>query len=98
MIAVLFYCIIIGSFRSLSIIHPFVLVAIGSLVAAGFLMSKDKWWGCFGGVAVGIFLIYMGLQETGQIIKEWPLGIILCAYYIVCGIFIFIRHTTKITE
>jgi hypothetical protein len=89
---------IIASFRSLSIIHPFVLVAIGSLVVAGLLMSKEKWWGCFGGVAVGIVLIYMGLQETGQIIKEWPLGIILCVYYIVCGIFILFRKPTKKTE
>jgi hypothetical protein len=88
---------VIASFRSLTIIHPFVLIAIGSMVAAGLLMSKGKWWGCFGGIAVGIFLIYMGLQETGQIIKEWPLGMLLCAYYIVCGIYILMRKTTKKT-
>ena len=37
------------------------------------------------GIVTGVILIYMGMQETGQIIKEWPIGIIFCLYYIICG-------------
>ncbi len=86
-IAFLFYGILIygGGF---SLIHPFVWIAICSLVIAGLLMSKGKWWGCFCGILVGILLIYMGLQETGQIIKEWPIGVVLCFYYVFCGMII----------
>ena len=89
----LFYGMVILEFGA-SFIHPFVWVAIGSLVIAGVLMSKGKWWGCFGGILVGILLIYMGLQETDQIIKEWPIGVILCLYYVICGMYIMRRKST----
>lgn len=49
-------------------------------------MSKNKWWGCIFGIVIGILLMYMGTQETGQIINETPFGIIMCIYYIVCAL------------
>lgn len=59
---------------------------VGFLVLAAILMTKNKWWGCIGGIVVGITLIYMSTQYTGQVIDiERPLGIIFCAYYIICG-------------
>lgn len=35
-----------------------------------------------------IHLIYMGTQETGQIISEIPIGIVILILYIICGYFI----------
>ena len=44
------------------------------LILSGLLLCKNKWWGCFFGVVVGAILVYMGLQETGQIFKEYLIG------------------------
>ena len=63
-----------------------IIITLLLLFISGMLMNKNKWFGCFLGIIIGIILIYMGTQETGQIIKETPFGIILCLYYIVCGI------------
>lgn len=75
-----------GMVGSFSAINPFVWVALGMLFISGFLMDKKKWWGSVLGILVGILLIYMGSQETGQIVSETPIGIIMCIYYIICGI------------
>ena len=82
-------CIIyvfLGIVSSFETINPFVWVALVMLLIAGLLMSQNKWWGCIFGIVIGILLIYMGTQETGQIIKETPFGIIMCIYYIVCAL------------
>jgi hypothetical protein len=34
----------------------------------------------------------MGTQETGQIINEMPIGIIVFIFYIICGSFIFYKN------
>ena len=54
-------------------------------------MSDGKWYGCILGILIGILLIYMGLQETGQIFKETPFGIIVIIYYIVSGLFSYLK-------
>jgi len=76
----------LGIISSSSSINPFVWLALIFLLISGILMNKNKWWGCIFGIAIGLLLIYMGTQETGQIIKETPFGIIMCIYYIVCAI------------
>ena len=58
------------------------------LILSGLLLCKNKWWGCFFGVVVGAILVYMGLQETGQIFKEYIIGIPLIIFYIACGIYV----------
>lgn len=55
------------------------------LIVTAVLMQKGKWWGCAIGIIVGIALIGMGMQETEQIFKEWPIGVLFIIYYIVCG-------------
>lgn len=76
--------IFLGLASSFDSINPFVWIALGLLLISGLLMNKKKWWGCFLGILIGILLIYMGSRKTGQIIKETPLGITICIYYIVC--------------
>lgn len=58
------------------------------LILSGMLMCKSKWWGCCFGVISGAILIYMGLQETGQIFKEYIIGIPLVIFYIISGIMV----------
>lgn len=74
---------IISSFGS---INPFVWIALLLLLLGATLLSKNKWWGSIFGILIGFLLIYMGTQETGQIIKETPFGIVMIIYYIICGV------------
>lgn len=85
----------LGIASSFGSINPFVWIALGMLLISGFLMDKNKWWGSVLGILIGILLIYMGNQETGQIIKETPFGIIMCIYYIICAIISYRKGTTK---
>ena len=78
--------IFLGIASSFGSINPFVWIALGLLLISGLLMNRNKWWGSFLGIAIGILLIYMGNQETGQIIKETPFGIIMIVYYMICGV------------
>lgn len=41
-----------------------------------------------------IHLIYMGTQETGQIINEMRIGIVILIFYIFCGYFVY-RNNKK---
>lgn len=48
-------------------------------------------WGSMFGILPAIHLIYIGTKETGQIINEIPIGIIVLVFYIVCGGFVFYK-------
>lgn len=78
--------VFLGIASSFGSIHPFVWIALTILFIAGLLIKNNKWWGSIFGIAIGILLIYMGNQETGQIFKETTLGIIMCIYYVVCAV------------
>lgn len=73
-------------------ISPFVIVWLVLFLLSGILLVKDIFWGSLLGVLPAIHLIYMGTQETGQIISEIPIGIIVLIFYLVCGGFIFYKN------
>lgn len=73
---------ILGGFQAL---QPVVWVMLALMLLAAVLMIQGKWWGCLPGIAVGILLINMGLEQTGQIIKETPIGAFVFAYYTALG-------------
>lgn len=87
--------IFLGIASSFGSINPLVWIALAMLLISGLLMKDNKWWGCILGIPIGILLIYMGNQETGQIIKETPFGIIMCIYYIVCAVVSYRDNTRK---
>lgn len=88
-IALLLY-IILGFTGSFGAINPFVWLWIAIMFVSAVVMLKRKWYGCAGGFVVGCMLIYMSTQYTGQAIDiERPLGIILCIYYLICGLVIY---------
>lgn len=81
-----FYLLIaITTSISTTSINPIAWVALFLLLISGILMYLKKWWGSVLGIVVGLLLIYMGLQETGQIIKETLFGVVLIVYYMLCG-------------
>lgn len=82
-------CIVLG-FGIPSINH-FVWLILFSI--GGVLLSIDKFWGSFFGLIPGFIFIYMSTQETGQVINiEFPLGIIVSIYYIICGLIVFKKN------
>jgi len=55
-------------------------------ILAGVLLRMDKWWGCLFGVAMGVVLLYMGSQHTGQVMDiERPMGLVFLIYYTIMG-------------
>ena len=71
----------------LGAIHPIVALWLALLWAAGILLSKTIFWGGLLGFIPAASFIYMGTQETGQIIKETPFGVIILIYYAACIIY-----------
>ena len=69
-------------------ISPVVAVWLVLFLTSGILLSKNMLWGGLLGALPAIHLIYMGNQETGQVINEMPIGIIVLIFYIVCSSFI----------
>lgn len=91
-IFVLFYSyILLLDFNSLQ--STFLIIILLPLIA-GVLMDNNKWWGSIIGLILGIILIYMGIKDTGQIINERIIGVIIIVYYIICGITCY-RKTGK---
>ena len=74
-------------FSGIGAIHPAVWLCIGLLFASAILMVKKKWFGGIPGILVGIILIGMSFQSTGQVIDiERPIGIIMILFYILSGL------------
>lgn len=90
-VALLFYTFLTLT-SGLGSINPMVWFFVVLLFIAAFLLTKNKWWGAFLGLVVGIVLLWMGSQYSGQPIDiERPIGIVLCLFYIICGIVSFVQ-------
>ena len=73
-------------FSGFGAIRPTVWLCIAMLFVSAVLLAQKKWFGCIPGILVGILLICMSFQATGQVIDiERPLGIALIVFYIFCG-------------
>ncbi|MFV0255132.1 MAG: hypothetical protein ACK5G7_03270 [Erysipelotrichaceae bacterium] len=79
----------------ISAINPIVIVWLLFLWLAGVLLSKTIFWGGLVGMIPALSLIYMGTQETGQIINEAPIGIVVLLYYLVCIYFVYKKRTSN---
>ena len=87
-----FYCFL-AVFSGFGAIHPAVWLCIAMLFVSAVLMARKKWFGCIPGILVGVLLIWMSDQYTGQAIDiERPLGIGLILFYILSGV---ISRTNK---
>ena len=70
-------------------INPIVILWLALFWISGILLSKTLFWGGLLGVIPAACFIYMGTQETGQIIKETPIGIVVLLYYAVCIYYVY---------
>lgn len=70
-------------------LNPIVIVWLASMWIAGILLNRESWWGGLIGTIPGLCFIYMGTQDTGQIIKETPIGIVVLLFYVGCSLIIY---------
>ena len=77
-------------------ILPVVLLWVGLFFVSGFILGKDVFWGSIFGILPAINLIYLGTINTGQIINEIPIGVIILIFYIICGGFVFYKNKKAI--
>ncbi|MDD4438129.1 MAG: hypothetical protein PHS04_08860 [Tissierellia bacterium] len=82
--------------RNIGAISPIVVVWLALFFISGFILNKNVFWGSLLGTLPAIHLIYMGTQETGQIINEMPTGIVVLIFYIICGGFVFYKNKKKV--
>ena len=69
---------------------------IALFLISGFLLSKEKVWGCLFGMIPGIVFVWMSTNDTGQVINiELPLGIAIIGFFVGCGIGIYRRSCLK---
>lgn len=80
-------------------VSPVVFLWIALFIGSGILMVRKLFWGAVLGFLPGFHLMYMSTVDTGQIMNvEFPSGVIIVIYYLLCGIYIFLkfnRHTDK---
>ena len=93
-LSVLYGLVVIGG--GISIISSVAAVWLILFLTSGILLSKNIFWGSLLGVLPAIHMIYMGTQDTGQIINEIPIGIIVFVFYIICGGFVFFKSKKKV--
>lgn len=76
-------------------LHPVVAVWMAMFWIAGVLLNNGMYWGGLFGLIPAVCFIYMGTQETGQIISETPIGIIVLLYYAVCIYLVYKKNFSK---
>ena len=81
-----------ASINQIGTISPIVLIWLVLLFLSGFVLGKDIFWGSIFGILPAINLIYLGTKDTGQIINEIPIGIIILIFYIVCGLLVLYKN------
>lgn len=76
-------------------IHPIVVVWLILFWGAGILLSKNVFWCGLLGLIPSICFIYMGTQDTGQVISETPIGVVILFYYMVCIYYVYKKDLSK---
>ena len=77
---------LLAVFSGFGAINLAVWLCIAMLFVSAVLLVQKKWFGCIPGILVGVILIWMSFQSTGQVIDiEMPLGIVLILFYILSG-------------
>lgn len=76
-------------------IHPIVILWLALFWISGVLLRKTMFLGGLLGILPAACFIYMGTQETGQIMKETPIGIVILLYYAVCMYFVYKKSCSR---
>ena len=94
---IIFIVVYIGAvIMGLGMISVKEVIWIALFLISGFLLSKEKIWGCLFGMIPGIVFVWMSTKDTGQVINiELPLGIVIIGFYLGIGIGIYRKSHLK---
>ena len=87
--------VLLGMMSRMGPTSPLVFVWIALFLVSGFLLSKAEFWGGIFGILPGIHLVYMGTKYTGQVINEYPFGVMILFFYILCSVLVFYKERNK---
>lgn len=59
---------------------------IAVFLASAILLDKGRWYGCLPEIVLGIWLICMGVRNASPVMNQPLMGIVLAAYYVICGV------------
>lgn len=85
----------VATISNIGAISPIVVIWLALFFISGFILNKNIFWGSLLGALPAIHLIYMGTQETRQIVSEMPIGVVVLIFYITCGYFINRNNKTS---
>lgn len=74
---------------------PIVFLWIVFVFLSSYLLSRDRFWGGIFGMLTGVHWIYLGTQDTGQMMNEMPVGIALLFFYLLASGLVFIKEKGK---
>ncbi|MCR4951093.1 MAG: hypothetical protein K6A40_07215 [Solobacterium sp.] len=60
-------------------------VVLALLYFSAWLLIRKVWAGCVFGMMGGVLMIWFGIQNSGQLIREWPAGIAIFLFYMLAG-------------
>lgn len=77
-------------------LSPMAYLWIAAYLSGGVLLAKGVFWGGAVGLLPGLYLMYASTQEHGQVLPgELPVGIIIVAFYLLCGVLVRRRGNGK---
>ena len=79
-VALLFYALLVLT-SGLGSIHLMPWFFVILLFIAAFMLNNNKWWGSLFGVIVGVALVWMSFQYTGQPTAEKVIGYPMVVQY-----------------
>lgn len=88
-------CVFYGIMALAFELEPIAFLFLALLILSGIIMYKGKWWGAIFGLGAGVWLMCLDLKATGQIIMQWPIGLVIAVYFIVCGGVLFAKNNKK---
>ncbi len=94
-IPAILFAVLLAMMSGMGSTSPIVFVWIALFLVSGFLLSKATFWGGIFGILPGIHWIYMGTKFTGQLINEYPFGVMILIFYILCSAFVFYKERNK---
>ena len=86
-IPAIIFCLLYGIAFIVWDLEPVAYVFCLLLVLSGIILCYNKWWGAVPGIVMGIWLMALDLSTNGpKIIIQWPFGLVIVIYFILCGI------------
>ena len=87
---IVYLVMVVTGFGMISVKEAIYLVLF---LTGGILLVRNNLLGSAFGIVPALIFIFISTQNTGQVVNiELPLGIILCAYFVGCGIWVTIKN------